>query len=214
MSINRWMDKDDVVHTHTHIHNVILLSHKKEWNNFICSNMDGFRDYHTKWSRSERMTNAIWYHLYVEPKIGHKWTYLWNRLTENRLWRIGLWLPRGRAGGRAMDWKSGISRHKLFYVCMLTRVSRVQLFATLWTVACQAPLSMGFSRQGHWSELPCPPLGDLPNPGIEPVSLLSPTLAGGFFTTRAIWEALFYREWFLCREWINNKGLLYSTGNY
>ena len=76
-----------------------------------------------------------------------------------------------------MDWKSGISRHKLFYVCMLTRVSHVQLFEILWTVACQAPLSMGFSRLGHWSELPCPPLGDLPNPGIEPVSLMSLALA-------------------------------------
>ena len=105
-----------------------------------------------------------------------------------------------------MDWKSGISRHKLFCVCMLTRISHAQLFATLWTVACQAPLSMGFSRQEHWSELPCPPPGDLPNPGIEPVSLLSPTLAGGFFTTSAIWEALFYREWFLCRNYSIENG--------
>ena len=56
-------------------------------------------------------------------------------------------------------------------------------------VTHQAPLSMGFSRQEHWSELPCPPLGDLPNPGIEPVSLTSPALAGGFFTTSTIWEA-------------------------
>ena len=55
---------------------------------------------------------------------------------------------------------------------------------TLWT----APLSTGFSRQEHWSELPCPPPGDLPDPGAEPVSLMSPTLAGGFFTTSA-WEA-------------------------
>ena len=48
--------------------------------------------------------------------------------------------------------------------------SRVQLFATLWTVAHQAPLSMGFSRQGYWSGLPFPFPGDLPNPGIEPRS--------------------------------------------
>ena len=46
-------------------------------------------------------------------------------------------------------------------------LSHVRLFATLWTVAHQAPLSMGFSRQEYWSELPCPPPGDLPNPGIE-----------------------------------------------
>ena len=49
---------------------------------------------------------------------------------------------------------------------------------------------MGFSRQENWSELPCPPPGDLPNPGIEAVSLMSPELAGGFFTTRATWEVL------------------------
>ena len=54
---------------------------------------------------------------------------------------------------------------------------------TLWTVARLAPLSMGFSRQEYWSELPCPSPEDLPNPGIEPMSLMSPALAGGFFTT-------------------------------
>ena len=48
---------------------------------------------------------------------------------------------------------------------------------------------MGFSRQEYWSGLPFPPLGDLPNPGIKPASLLSPALAGIFFTTRATWEA-------------------------
>ena len=48
---------------------------------------------------------------------------------------------------------------------------------------------MGFSRQEYWSELPCPPLGDLPDPGIEPTFLMSPALAGGFFTTNTIWEA-------------------------
>ena len=47
---------------------------------------------------------------------------------------------------------------------------------------------MAFSRQGYWSGLPCPPLGDLPDPGIEPVSLMSPALAGEFFTTSATWE--------------------------
>ena len=46
----------------------------------------------------------------------------------------------------------------------------VRLFATPWTVAHQAPLSMGFSRREYWSGLPCPPSGDLPNPGIEPES--------------------------------------------
>ena len=67
--------------------------------------------------------------------------------------------------------------------------SRVQLFATLWTVACQVPLTVGFSRQEYWSGFLCPPLGDLPDPGFEPTSLMSPALADRFFTTSATWEA-------------------------
>ena len=53
---------------------------------------------------------------------------------------------------------------------LLRSSSRVQLCVTPWTAACQAPLSMGFSRQEHWSGLPCPPPRDLPDPGIEPTS--------------------------------------------
>ena len=62
---------------------------------------------------------------------------------------------------------------------------------TLWTVAHQATLSMGFSRQEYWSGLPCPPPGDLLYPGIEPVSLTSPALASRFVTTKANWEVQF-----------------------
>ena len=69
--------------------------------------------------------------------------------------------------------------YKNGWVCVL---SRVQLFATLWTIACQTPLSMGFSRQEYWSGLPCLPLGVLPNPGIKPAAPVAPALAGGFFT--------------------------------
>ena len=69
--------------------------------------------------------------------------------------------------------------------------SHVQLFATLWTIAHQAPLSMGLSRQEYWSRLPCSPPGDLPNLGIESVSLTSPALAGEFCTFSAPWEALY-----------------------
>ena len=69
--------------------------------------------------------------------------------------------------------------------CVLNRFSHVQLFATSFTVACQAPLSMGFSRQEYWSGLLCPPLGDLPVLGIKPRSPASPELAGGFLTTSA-----------------------------
>ena len=73
---------------------------------------------------------------------------------------------------------------------LLRHFNHVCLFATLWTVAHQVPQSMGFSRQEYWSGLPCPPPGDLLNSGIKPVSLLSPALAGSFFTTSATWEAL------------------------
>ena len=68
-------------------------------------------------------------------------------------------------------------------------LSRVQLFVTLWTVAHQAPLSMEFSRQEYWSGLPFPSPGYLLHPGIKPVSVASPALAGRFFTTSATWEA-------------------------
>ena len=52
---------------------------------------------------------------------------------------------------------------------------------TPWSIACQAPLSMGFSRQEDWSGLPCPPPGNFPDPVIEPTSFTSPALVGGFF---------------------------------
>ena len=60
--------------------------------------------------------------------------------------------------------------------CVWSHFRRVWLCATLWTVACQAPLSMGFSRQEYWSELPCFPPGDLPDPKIKPTSFKSPAL--------------------------------------
>ena len=62
-------------------------------------------------------------------------------------------------------------------------LGHVRLCTTLWTVACQVPLSVGFPRQEYWSGLPCPLPGDLPDPGIKPLSLISPVLAGGFYTT-------------------------------
>ena len=68
------------------------------------------------------------------------------------------------------------------HACVLSCFSHVQLFVTLWTVVRQAPLFTGFPRQEYWSGLPFPPPGDLPDPGIKPVSL---ALAGGFFNTSA-----------------------------
>ena len=70
-------------------------------------------------------------------------------------------------------------------VCGPRCFSRAWLFVTLWTIAQQLPLSMGFFRQEYWGGLPFPPPGDLPHPGIERTSLPSPALAGRFFTTSA-----------------------------
>ena len=72
---------------------------------------------------------------------------------------------------------------------VLSCFRHVWLCKTLWTVACQAPLSMGFPRQEDWRGLPCPP-GDLPNLGIKPVSLMSSALSVMFFITSITWEAL------------------------
>ena len=69
-------------------------------------------------------------------------------------------------------------------------LSRVQLFGNPWTVAHQAPLPMGFSRQEHWSGLPFPTPEDIPDPRIEAASLVSPSLSGEFFIISATWEAL------------------------
>ena len=61
-------------------------------------------------------------------------------------------------------------------MCLLSSSVMSDYFVTLWPVACQAPLSMGFCRQEYWSGLPFPLLGDIPNPGIKPTSLASPAL--------------------------------------
>ena len=71
-------------------------------------------------------------------------------------------------------------------------LSHVQLFAIPWTVAHEAPLSIGLSQQEYWSGLPFPPPGDQPNAGIKPTSPMALTLGGGFFTTSATWEALLH----------------------
>ena len=77
----------------------------------------------------------------------------------------------------------------VMHACVRSHFSCFKLFVILWTVACQASLSMGFSRPEYWSGLPYPSPGDLPNQGIKPASLTSPALAGGFFITNATWEA-------------------------
>ena len=98
MSIDRWMDKDVV-----HIQNGTLLSHKKEWNNVVCST-DGLGDHQTS------LKDHTAYHLYVKFKTWHKWTYL---ETDSETLRTDLWLSRRRRVWGGMDWEFGISRWKL-----------------------------------------------------------------------------------------------------
>ena len=114
MSIDRWMDKEDVVH----IYNGILLSHKNEWNNAICSNMDGPRDYHTKWSKSFR-----------ERQISYVVTYMWNLKydTNELIYKIEidsqtenkLMVTKGERGERGINnWEFAINRYTLLlYIC-------------------------------------------------------------------------------------------------
>ena len=89
-------------------------------------------------------------------------------------------------------------------------VSHVSLFVTPWTVACQTPLSMGFSRQEYWSGLPSPSPGDLPDPGIRPTS---PILAGRFFTFeppgKSCQTAFFF---FSHSQWINSTRKVCEVG--
>ena len=87
--------------------------------------------------------------------------------------------------------------------------SHVQLFATLWTVAHQAPQSMGLSGQEYWSGLPCPPPENLPDPGIEAVSLMSLAVAGRFFTTSATWT--FSRVSCKCSHYVVWGDMAYFT---
>ena len=92
--------------------------------------------------------------------------------------------------------------------CCFCVLSRVQLFATPWTVANQASLSMGFSRQEYWCRVPFSPSGDRPDPGIEPMSLAAPALAGGFFTTEPLGKPLH-----ACVTWLQIILMLHTETN-
>ena len=133
--------------------------------------------------------------LYVAPY----WPWCW-KLTLGERKRGPLLLP-ALTGKESQDWSFsewwqrvslGQTQSDLgprLCVCMLSCFSCVWLFATLWTIAHQAPLSMRFPRNEYFSGLPCPPPGDLSDPGIEPMSLKSPALAGGLVTTSVTLEA-------------------------
>ena len=122
-----------------------------------------------------------------------QWTWVWVD--------SGSWWWTGRPGVLQFmgpqrvghDWATELNWTELNWrdlkdivLCVLSHFSHVQFFVTLWTVAHQVPLSVGFSRQEYRSGLLCPPSGDLPNPGIEPTSLTSPALTSRFFTTSLI----------------------------
>ena len=93
-------------------HNGILLSHKKEWNNAICSNMAGPRDCHIEWS--QRKTNIIWHFLYVESKKMEQWTYLQNR---NRITDVGCkFMVTGGKRWGGINWEIGIDLYTLLFI--------------------------------------------------------------------------------------------------
>ena len=131
--------------------------------------------------------------------LSHKYEYSTAGMTEQQdkeqgrflgLW----WLQRAASsylGQLLCEWERTPTSFKpllfvMLCVCApLSCFSYVQLFVMPWTVAHQAPLSLGFSRQEYWSGLPFPSPGALPDPGIKPASPSSPALAGRFFTTSA-----------------------------
>ena len=99
-----------------------------------------------------------------------------------------------------------LTKLNIFLACMLSHHGHVQLRMMLWTVARQAPLSMGFSRQIYWSGLPCPPPRDCSGPGIKPVSLMSPALAGWFFTTAPPGKPILGKRASNSASWCSPKG--------
>ena len=116
MSIKRWMGKQDGLH----VYSGLLLSHKKEWNNATCSNMDGPRDY-TKLNKSEGQIPCN-ITLYVDSEIWHKWTYLQNRnrLTDRKQ-------TCGYQGGEGWE-RNGVSRCKLLYIKWIN--NKILLYST------------------------------------------------------------------------------------
>ena len=158
------------------------------------------RAYNTKWSKSERERQVLCIKYCIQVLYTCIWNlerwYWWSLLdfaSSSFFPKFGLVKTTEMNLLAALEAGCPRSRHQQGW-----QLSRVWLFVTLWTVALQAPLSMGFSRQEYWVLL-CPSPGDLPDLGIEPVSLVSPALAGGFFTTSTTWKGLQYIH--LGREW-------------
>ena len=97
---------------------------------------------------------------------------------------------------------------RLWHVCVLSCFSHVQIFVTPWAVVCQAPLSMGFSRQEYWSGLPCPPPGDLPDPGINPHLLHCRQILYQWATREALLWHRYYSNPYCKKEALASDGLV------
>ena len=98
-------------------------------------------------------------------------------------------------GGSGLGLQGG-GRKWSVHACVPSSFRCVRFFVILWTVACQVPLSMGLSRQECWGGLPCPPPGNLPDPGIKPMSSVSLALASGFYFTMEIEKQMFGKQMF------------------
>ena len=94
-------------------------------------------------------------------------------------WHKDSWVGKKKLVTKALFWQD----FKCWFIHLFSVKHPCPTLVTPWTVAHQAPLSMGFSRQEYWSVLPFPPPGDLPDPGVEPIYLASSALAIGFLTT-------------------------------
>ena len=95
---------------------------------------------------------------------------------------------------------------------VLSNFTKFQLFAHLWTIACQVSLSMGFARQEYWNCLLCPPPGDLPYPRIQSVTLISLAMAGQNFTTSTnSWERLIFMNCIIRMQWFLAYFVLWSS---
>ena len=193
-----------------HIYNGVLLSHKKYWNNVICSNMDGPTDslseivrkrqiYDTAYTESKKKND-----INEKVKVAQSCLILCDPLD----YSLSGSCAHRILQARILEWVAVPFSRRCSQPRYQTQVSHIAGgFFTIWTtkeapemlnpevVACKAPLTMEFSRQEYWSELPFPSPGDLPNPGIE---LGSPALAGGFFTIWDTREALQLAAALLC----------------
>ena len=130
--------------------------------------------------------------------------------SSNRFYFLGLL---NHCGWWLQPWNKkmlALGKKAMTNLCLLSCFSCVQLFANLWTVAHQAPFSMGFSRQEYWSGLPFPSPGDLPHPGTEPMSLV---LASGFFTAEPPEKAKYSVPLWYCWGMVIRHVCLYLINN-